>query len=337
MLLLLLSENLTGQEMGAPFQIYLKVHRKNLNRIDQFNAKIDYNKPATFKITIYDKNLNRDLNIFKLNIFTEAVGLTKDEQNIPPLIPFIKYFRFQIIPIKYNDNSNELTVRIDYIIDEMDRSHSSKINQTINRTFKSVTDTITLGEPFQLTEINSVDTSQEASLVIYNQTVKPPWQRNYERIAQYIPENLRQIDTYDLPPIEWMVLHLVTDKKIEHKFWLDQMVAFPLYDKNKDRNFIFASLTSKLGFFKPEKKNEWSQRFVTIFIPRKVKGKKIDFTLLLLEGDPNSSEQSKLLYQTDLHVVVNESLEIEIELPELSKYRFFFYLTADIKEEWKVK
>ena len=330
-LLLVLTENLIGQEIGTPFQVYFKVYRKNLNRVDQFNADMDFNNPATFKVTIYDKNLSHDLNIFKINIYEEPVGIIKNKRDYPPLIPFRKYFLFQIKPIKYHDRSNKLTVKIDYIIDEMKRSQSSNTNQTINRIFKSVTDTITLGKPYQLTEINSVDRSQEASLVIYNQKVKPPWQGRTDRIAQYIPENLRKIDNYEFPQIEWMILHLVTDKKIEQKFWLDQMVAFPLLNKKQGRNFSFASLTSKLGFFESDNQEKWSQRFVVILIPRKVKGKNIDCTFLLLQGDPNRNEQAKLLYQKNLQVIADQSFEIEIELPELKDYRFFFYLTANVR------
>jgi len=330
-LLILLSENLMGQEIGSPFQVYFKIHRKNLNRVDHFDAEMDFNSPATFKVTIYDKNLSHDLNIFKVNIFDEPIGLTKTKQDYPPLIPFRKYFHFQIKPIKYHDKSNKLTVKIDYIIDEMKLSQSSNTKQTINRTFKSVTDTVTLGKPYQLTEINSVDRVQESSLVIYNHKVKPPWQGRTDRIAQYIPENLHKIDNNEFPPIEWMILHLVTDKKIERKFWLDQMVAFPLLNKKQGRNFSFASLTSKLGFFESDTQEKWSQRFVVILIPRKVKGTKIDCTFLLLQGDPNRNEQAKLLYQKNLHVIADQSFEIEIELPELKDYRFFFYLTANIR------
>lgn len=338
LLVLLLAEISISQETEAPFQIILKVHRKNFSRIDQFDAEIGFNKPLTFKVTIYDKDLCRDLNIFKSNIYEEPIGLLKNKQDYPPIIPFRKYFLFQIEPIKYDKQSKKVTVTIDYVIDEMIQTQSNDKKQNIIRSFKSIKENITLGEPFYLTEINSVDSSQQAWLEIFNQSVKPPQQVRNEKVARYIPEKYRQIDNYNLPPISWMVLHLVSDQKIEQKFWLDQMVAFPLLNNKNNKNFSFVSLTSKLEYMYPEKKQAGNQRLVTIFIPRKVKGKKIDFTLFLLEGDPEITEQLKLMYQKNLKITADESLEVEVEFSKSNQYRFFFYITAQFESDaWKAK
>jgi hypothetical protein len=335
LLVLLLAEISIGQETGAPFQIVLRVHQKNLNRIDQFDGEIDFNKPLTFKVTIYEKDLCRDLNIFKINIYEEPIGFLKNKQDYPPIIPFRKYFLFQIEPIKYDKQSKKLTVTIDYVIDEMIQTQSNDIKQNIIRSFKSVEENITLGEPFYLTEINSVDPAQQASLEIFNQDVKPPYRVRNEKFARFIPEKYRQIDNYNLPPISWMVLHLISDQKIEQKFWLDQMVTFPLLDHNQNKNFSFVSLTSRLEYLYPEQKQAGNQHFLIIFIPRKVIGKKIDFTLFLFESDPEITEHSRLMYQKDLKIIADEPLEVEVEFSKSNRYRFFFYITAYFEKDMK--
>ena len=333
----LLANTTIAQQTGGPFQFNLKVNRINLNRTDCFSDDIDFNKPKKFELTIYDNSIKQYFNTRKINIYEPPIGFLNNCDNHPELIPFIKHFVFQILPLEYNQKHKVLKIKINYAIDELTNIQSNK-KQNIKRSYQTVQRNVPLGKPFNLTEISSVDSlHNNVSIEIFNKDVKTPQQINDEKIAQFIPAELLKIDNSHLPPIHWRILHLVTDRKIDKKYWLDERVAWAQMNKAWGKNFNYQTLTSKAEYFHPEQHRQGNIELTTIFIPQKVNEKKIDFTFLLIKKEPETNKNSTLSFKKNLSIKSDEPLEVEVEFPPSSVYRFFFYITAYLDEDLKAK
>ena len=163
----LLANIVIAQQTGGPFQFNLKVKRKNLNRTDCFSDDIDFNKPKKFELTIYDNSIKQYLNTRKINIYEPPIGFLNNCDNHPELIPFIKHFYFQILPLEYNQKHKVLKIKINYAIDELTNIQSNK-KQNIIRSYQTVQKNVPLGKPFNLSEISSVDSLHNVSIEIFN-------------------------------------------------------------------------------------------------------------------------------------------------------------------------
>ena len=336
-LLIIIANTAVAQQTDGPFQFNLKVHRKNINRTDCFYNELNFNKPGKFQITVYNYAMLNSLNIRKINIFTKPVGSDANCEKCKGVLPFIKYFEFKIQPIHYNKTKRILKVQIDYTIDEFIKFKSNSKKQIIERSFLSIYKNIPLGKPFALSEINSTDSLHFVTIEIYNNDIKSPIQMEDDRISQIIPADLLKIENFHLRPINWRILHLVTDEKIDQKFWLDEKVAWALFNKTGGKNFSYQTLTSKIEYIFPEKNKEGNIELITIFIPRKIKGRTIEFTFLLFTNNSPGDKNSSFHFQKDISIDSDEPIEIEVEFSPISSFRIFFYITAYFNEDLKAK
>ncbi|MFZ5518749.1 MAG: hypothetical protein ACOY90_19115 [Candidatus Zhuqueibacterota bacterium] len=335
--LFIVANTITAQEIAGPFQIELKVFRKNVNRTDCFYDEINYDNPKRFQLTIYNYAKLESINIRKINIYSKPVGSDANLESIKGTLPFIKYFEFKIQPINYVPANKTLKVQIDFIVDEFIKFESNKMKQLLERSFFSVCKNIPLGKPFEILEINSTDSLHYVTIEIYNKYLPPPFQLKNDQIQKLIPADLLKVENSIFPPIHWRILHLVTDNKIDKKFWLDEKVAWAFIKNNENFNFSHQTLVSKLEYIFPERNEKGDIEIQTIFIPRKVIGREIEFTLLLFTKPSIDNENNPLLYRKDISIKNDEPLEIEVEFFKNSPFRTFFYITAYFNEDLKKK